>query len=595
MTIKLYNTLTRKKENFRPLKNKTVKIYSCGPTVYWYQHIGNMRSYIFADLLRRMFDFSGYDVKQIINVTDVGHLTSDADEGEDKMEKAAKKEKKSAKEIADHYFSVFREDLEKLNIEMPDKFPRASEHIKDQIEIIKKLEKKGYIYKTSDGIYYDTSKFRDYGKLANLDKKNIQSGKRVSLGEKKNTTDFALWKFSNPDEKRLQEWNSPWGKGFPGWHIECSAMAMKYLGENFDIHTGGQDHIQIHHQNEIAQSEAATGKKYVNYWMHGAFLTFEGEKISKSKGGLYTISELEKKGFPAMAYRYLCLTTHYRKPLNFSLKNLESAKNTYERLKNIVSGLEDDKKENKKYLSEFEKKINDDLNIPEALQVLWKMLRDKNAEGKSGSVKKMDSVFGLRLFDKEEKETPVKIKKLAEERETSRKNKDYKKADELRDKIKSLGFSVEDTDKGPVLKETEKNSAEENKKREETKKPKFREHVTKQGTLILAGKNENNNEDLVKQAEKDEEVFHTKETGSPFVNIKGEPKKGDMKEAAIFCAKYSKDWKKNHKDIEVHQFKGKDIYKNKGMKAGTFGVKNRKIIKVKKEEIEEFELKQTGK
>lgn len=276
--IKLYNTLTKKIEIFKPIKPKQVSMYTCGPTVYWYQHIGNIRTYIFADILKRTLIQAGYKVEQIINITDVGHLTSDADTGEDKMEKAAEKENKSAQEIANHYFSVFHEDTKKLNILEPSKWTKATEHIKEQIELIKKLEKKGFTYKTSDGIYFDTIKLKDYGKIANLKIEKLKAGKRISIGEKKNKTDFALWKFSPKDQQRQQEWESPWGTGFPGWHIECSAMSIKYLGKHFDIHTGGQDHIPIHHTNEIAQSEAATGKKFVNYWLHGAFLLYNGKK-----------------------------------------------------------------------------------------------------------------------------------------------------------------------------------------------------------------------------------------------------------------------------------------------------------------------------
>ena len=389
-----------------------------------------------------------------MNVTDVGHLTSDADTGEDKIEKAAKKEGKSAKEIADYYLRIFKNDFKKLNIFNPTKWTKATEHIKEQIELIKKLEKKGFTYKTSDGIYFDTSKFKNYGKFAKLNVKRLKAGKRVSIKEKKNTTDFALWKFSDVSnsEKRQQEWKSPWGIGFPGWHIECSAMSMKYLGEKFDIHTGGMDHIPIHHTNEIAQSQAATGKKFVNYWIHGAFLISKGEKISKSKGGLYTISELEKEGFSPITFRYLTLTTHYRKPLNFSIKNLKAAKNSYERLKNIISEIKDDKELNKKYLKEFEEAVNDDLNVPEALQILWNLIRDKNAKGKYQTIKKMDSVLGLSLLEKEKISISSNVKKLVEEREKYRKRKEWKKSDELRNKINKLGYVVEDKDGGYVLK-----------------------------------------------------------------------------------------------------------------------------------------------
>ena len=452
MSLKLYNTLTRKKEKFIPIHKGKVGIYTCGPTVYWYQHIGNLRSYIFSDILKRVLIYNRYKINHIMNVTDVGHLTSDADSGDDKIEKAAKKEGKKAEDISNYYLKVFRDDFKKLNIIEPNKWTKATGHIKEQIELIKKLEKKGYTYKTKDGIYFNSSKLKDYGKLARLDIKGLQEGKRINLGEKKNKTDFALWKFSEKPGERQQEWKSPWGVGFPGWHIECSAMSMKYLGETFDIHTGGIDHIPIHHTNEIAQSEAATGEKFVNYWMHGNFLTFKGEKVSKSKGGLYTISELEEKGFSPLEYRYLCLTTHYRKPLNFTLENLESARNSYQRLKNIISEIKDDKKINEVYLKKFEKDINYDLNMPNALAELWDFIRDKKAKGKYQTIKNMDEVFGLDLLKKEKVEISKKVKELIKEREKARKEKDWKKADELRDKIKKQGYSLDDTKKGAVVK-----------------------------------------------------------------------------------------------------------------------------------------------
>lgn len=454
METSLYNTLTRKKQVFKPIKKSHVSLYSCGPTVYWYQHIGNLRSYIFSDTLKRVLLFNGYNVLHVINITDVGHLTSDADTGEDKMEKAASKEGKTAKQIADYYFSAFKNDLEKLNIIMPDVWPKASEHIEEQINLIEELESKGYTYKTEDGIYFDTSKFKNYGKLARLNIKGLQAGKRVSFGDKKSKTDFALWKFSNPIGIRQQEWDSPWGIGFPGWHIECSAMSMKYLGDKFDIHTGGEDHISVHHTNEIAQSECATGKPFVNYWMHGAFLTFKGEKISKSKGGLYTLSELENLGFSALDYRYFCLTASYRKQLDFSIEKLKSARNAYERLKNICQSLEDDGNGNKKYLDEFQKAINDDLNTVKALQLLWNLLRDEKAHGKYQTVMEMDKVFGLKLLEKEKVKIPKNVQSLIEERESARKNKNFKLADELRDKITKLGYVISDTFEGPVIKKS---------------------------------------------------------------------------------------------------------------------------------------------
>ncbi|MCK5043602.1 cysteine--tRNA ligase [Candidatus Pacearchaeota archaeon] len=448
MSLKLYNTLSRKKESFKPIKKGVVGIYGCGPTVYSHQHIGNLFRYVFEDYLIRILKYNNYKVKHVMNVTDVGHLTSDADVGEDKMEKAARKEGKKAKEIADYYLKLFRDDLKKLNIQEPNIWCKATEHIKEQIELIKRLEKKGYTYKTSDGIYFDTSKFKDYEKLAKLNIKGLQAGKRVKVKEKKNKTDFALWKFSEKPGVRQQEWNSPWGIGFPGWHIECSAMSMKYLGETFDIHTGGEDHISVHHPNEIAQSEAATGKKFVNYWLHSRWLLFKGEKMSKSRGGIYILSELEKKEFNPLEYRYLCLTTHYRKQLNFSLDTLKKAQIAYKRLKNIISEISNDKKINEKYLKAFDSAINDDLNMPVALQILWKLVRDEKAKGKINTIKKMDEVFGLDLLKKEKIEISKELGKLIRERETARKNKDWDEADKIREKINKLGYSLKDTKAG---------------------------------------------------------------------------------------------------------------------------------------------------
>ncbi len=452
MVLKLYNTLSRKKEEFKPIKKGEVGMYTCGPTVYWYQHIGNLRSYIFSDILKRVLLWNRYKVKQVMNVTDVGHLTSDADIGEDKMEKAAKKEGKSAWQIAEFYWKIFKEDFKKLNIIGPDIWCKATEHISEQIALIQKLEKKSYTYKTSDGIYFNTSKLKDYGKLARLKIKNLQAGKRIAIGEKKNKTDFALWKFSEEKGKRQQEWDSPFGVGFPGWHIECSAMSMKYLGEHFDIHTGGEDHIPIHHTNEIAQSEAATGKKFVNYWLHGAFLTFKGEKVSKSKGGLYTISELEEKEFSPLDYRYFTFTAHYKTPLNFSLENLKQAQQAYKRLKSITVEIKDDGKINQKYLDKFEFVINNDLDVPSAIAVLWNLVRDKKAKGKYRTIEKIDEVLGLDLLKKEKEEVPKEIQELAKQREKARKETNFELADKLREEIQKKGWIVEDTGKGSKVK-----------------------------------------------------------------------------------------------------------------------------------------------
>ncbi|MCH7568805.1 MAG: cysteine--tRNA ligase [Nanoarchaeota archaeon] len=454
--LKLYNTLTRKKEVFKPIEKGKAGIYSCGPTVYWYQHIGNLRSYLFSDSLRRILAYNGFKVKHVMNVTDVGHLTSDSDTGEDKMELAAKKEGKKAGEIANFYFEVFKKDIGKLNIISPWKFPKATEHIKEQIELVKKLERKKYTYETFDGIYFDSSKFKNYGKLAKLNLKGLKAGKRVSIRDKKNKTDFALWKFSAKPGEREQEWNSPWGIGFPGWHLECSAMSMKYLGNRFDIHTGGEDHIPIHHTNEIAQSEAVTGKKFVNYWLHGAFLMHKEKKVSKSKGGLYTISELEKLGYPALSFRYLCLLTNYRKSLNFSLENLDSAKNAYIRLKRRVADIRKQRHKGNDLTNQYSKMfldaVNDDMNLSKAVDVLWKVVDDFDFEPrkKIKLLERFDEVLGLGVKDMKEEhvKVPAEVRKLIRAREQARRNKMWVEADILRQRVREKGFILEDTEEG---------------------------------------------------------------------------------------------------------------------------------------------------
>ena len=460
MEINLYNTLTRRKEVFKPIKKGHVGMYSCGPTVYWYQHIGNLRAYLFSDILKRVLLYNDFKVNQIINVTDVGHLTSDADEGEDKMEIAARKEGRSAKEIANYYLKIFQSDFKKLNIINPNKWVKATEHIKEQIALIQKLEKKGFTYKTNDGIYFDTSKFKNYSKLALLKVEGLKAGKRIAVGEKKNKTDFVLWKFSSSLGKRQQEWDSPWGVGFPGWHIECSAMSMKYLGEHFDIHTGGEDHVPIHHTNEIAQSESATGEKFVNYWVHGAFLLDAGgKKVSKSTGGLYTVTELEELGYNPLHYRYLCLQTHYRKQLRFSLEALDSAKNAYEKIKRKIIELRKEKHKGvdntREYSGQFLEAVNDDLSMPRALEVFWKVLEDSNMDTtkRLKLLEKLDSVLGLGIKDIKENKPEVseEVVRLVGAREEARKNKMFAEADILRERIRERGFAVEDTDSGSKL------------------------------------------------------------------------------------------------------------------------------------------------
>ena len=464
--LKLFNTLTRKKEVFKPIKKNDVGIYTCGPTVYFYQHIGNMRCYLFEDILIRTLKFNGFNVKRVMNITDVGHLTSDADEGEDKIEKAAKKEGKKAEDIAEYYAGVFFDDVKKLNIIMPDVICKATDHIPEMIELVEKLIKKGYTYETDDGIYFDTSKFKDYGKLAKLNIEGLEAGIRTEMREKRNPTDFALWKFSEKPGLRQQEWSAFMKMGFPGWHIECSAMSMKYLGEHFDIHCGGIDHISVHHTNEIAQSESATGKKWVNYWLHSNFLTFKGSKILKSKGGLYTISELEKIGFEPLAFRYLCLTAHYRSELNFSLEDLKASQKTYNNLKNKIIEFrkhfkteridsDENKEKTEEYRIEFLEAINDNLNTPKALALVWDIIKDKNLSEseKYELLIEFDDVLGLDLasFEKEKIVVPSEIKKIAEERLKSRKEKNFKKSDELRVKLNKLGWKIDDVKDGYEL------------------------------------------------------------------------------------------------------------------------------------------------
>jgi cysteinyl-tRNA synthetase len=373
------------------------------------------------------------------------------------MVKAIKREglklsEQSMLTIAKKYTDFFIRDIKELNVILPDVMPKATEHIKEMIEVIKKIEKKGYTYKTSVGLIFDTSKFKDYNKLARLKPEQMQFGERVEVDpERRNPTDFALWITNQPNH--IMQWDSPWGWGFPGWHIECSAMSWKYLGEQFDIHTGGEEHIPVHHTNEIAQSETAFGKKpWVKYWVHLRWLKLKGGKMSKSLGNVYKLSDLEEKGFPPLSFRYLCLLTHYRKPLEFSFETLTTAKNSYEKLKNIILELEDDDKINEAYLKEFDEFINNDMDTPNALQVLWKLVRDPKAKGKLRTIEKMDSVFGLKLTEKEEVSIPDKIKKLAKEREEARREKNFKKADDIRDRIKKEGYYIEDLEKGQIIK-----------------------------------------------------------------------------------------------------------------------------------------------
>src|SRR3989338_3962061 len=460
MVLQIYNTLTRKKEIFTPLKNNLVGLYTCGPTVYHYAHIGNLRTYIFEDILKRVLLYNKFKVKHVMNITNVGYLTSDSDTGEDKMEKGAKREGKSVWQIADFYTKAFMEDIKKLNIIKANIFCKATDYIKEQIELITKLEKKGFTYIIEDGVYFDTSKLKDYGKLAKLDIEGLKAGTRVEFVKgKKNITDFALWKFSPKDKKRQMEWDSPCGKGFPGWHIECSAMSMKFLGETFDIHCGGIDHIPVHHTNEIAQSETATGKKFVNYWMHGEFLNLEKEKMAKSGENFITLSTLEKRDFDPLAYRFFCLSAHYRSSLNFSFEALESAKNGFEKLKNKIWEIKKEKDKVKKeikekYQEEFLKLINNNLDMPGALALLWDLIKEKEISGKSklDLILDFDKIFGLNLKDIKEEKIPKEILNLVKQREKARQERNFAESDKLRKLIQEKGYTIGDTKGKPIVK-----------------------------------------------------------------------------------------------------------------------------------------------
>jgi cysteinyl-tRNA synthetase len=459
----LFNTLTRKKEAFRPLKAGEVSLYTCGPTVYHYAHIGNLRTYVFEDLLTRVLRRAGYRVNHVMNITDVGHLVSDGDDGEDKMEVGARKAGKTIWEIADYYSGVFFSDLDKLNVLKPNIIPKATDHVPEMIALIEDLEKKGIAYKISDGMYFDTAKFPRYADFAKLDVDNLEAGKRIAMGEKRNPTDFALWKFLPKDKKRQQEWESPWGKGFPGWHIECSAMAMKYLGPTFDIHCGGIDHIPVHHTNEIAQSEASTGKKFVNYWMHGEFLNEDSGKMSKSKGETLTLAVVERDGFTPMEYRFLLLQAHYRSSLRFSYDALKAAAAGY---RGIVERMKEWKAEDAASAPElprmaelrakFDRVVFDDLNMPEALSVLFTALKDTalTPAQRKKLVLDFDGVLGLRLeaAGAAELALPAEIQALVTARDAARTGKNWAESDRLRGELVAKGYLVDDTPKGTKVK-----------------------------------------------------------------------------------------------------------------------------------------------
>ncbi len=454
MTLRLFDTYTREVREFKPLNANQVGLYTCGPTVYDFAHLGNLRTYIFEDILRRVLEYNGYSVKHVMNITDVGHLVSDADTGEDKMEKGARRTGKSAWQIAEEYTRVFQEDLQHLNILPPTIWCRATDHIREQIDTIRCIEARGFTYRTSDGIYFDTSKLPDYGYLARLDIEGLQAGSRVDVGEKRNPTDFALWKFSPPGQKRQMEWDSPWGVGFPGWHIECSAMSEKYLGPFFDIHCGGEDHIPVHHTNEIAQTEACHGTRLANFWMHGYFLQLEEAKMAKSSGEFLRVQTLIDRGIDPLAFRMLCLGAHYRTKLNFTWESLEGAATALQRLRTTMHEWGTPGAIEENYRRRFLEQINDDLNMPRALAVTWDLVKsDLPSAARKATLLEFDRVLGLRLADWQPKQeaVPNEIMLLVEQRRLARSEKRWKDSDALRDQIKAAGWEIEDTPQGPKL------------------------------------------------------------------------------------------------------------------------------------------------
>lgn len=479
MSLRLYNYLKRKKELFRPLKKGRVGLYTCGPTVYNYQHIGNYRTYIFEDILRRTLEYSGYHVRHIMNVTDVGHLTDDADTGEDKLEIGARRERKTVWDIAKFYANDFFKNLEKLNVERPRVIAPATKYIQKQISLIQRLFRKGYAYETSSAVYFSVSKFKSYGRYSRQPLEYLLTGARGEIvidKEKRHPADFALWfKRVGKFKDHVMRWNSPWGAGFPGWHIECSAISSHNLGQPFDIHTGGVDHIFPHHTNEIAQSEAAYGKPLARYWLEGEHLLADGKKMAKSLGNFYTLRDLEVKNFDPMDFRYLVISAGYRTQLNFTWKSLEGARErlraitgTLERLRRgpFVSVSEYGKEaaaKIKKVKISFREAISDDLNMPKALAVLGELLRYANtalderklsrqaAKDILAATYGLDRVLGLNLKKQSNAAIPLSVRKLTELRETARKREVWQEADKLRERIKVAGWEVEDTSAGPIL------------------------------------------------------------------------------------------------------------------------------------------------
>lgn len=463
--LKLYNTLTRTKQDFQPI-GKVVTMYSCGPTVYNYAHIGNLRTYIFMDLIRRSLRYEGYKIKGVINITDVGHLMADGDDGEDKIEKASREQNKKPLEIAETYTKVFMEDLKKLNIGCPEIVAKATDHIQEMIDYVVALQEAGYAYETSDGIYFDIGKFPGYGKLSGANLEEQIAGARVEVNsEKRHPADFALWKKADP--LHIMQWESPWGMGYPGWHIECSAMSQKYLGQVFDIHSGGVDHIPIHHENEIAQNEALTGRQSVNYWMHGEFMLVDGGKMSKSLGNTYTIAQLEQMGYSALDFRFFCLNAHYRKKLNFTFDGLNAAKVSRERLlAQLAQHKASDKPTSEEtldgYRADFKSAVEDDINIPLALGVLFTAIKEPKSKDIYALALEFDKVLGLSLNVLPAPEKPAlppvpeEVAALVQARAEAKKNKNFAEADRLRGEINALGYNILDTKEGAVVTPAEK-------------------------------------------------------------------------------------------------------------------------------------------
>jgi len=449
----LYNTKSRTKEEFKPLDGKTVKMYSCGPTVYFTAHIGNLRAYIFVDVLKKALELAGFDLLDVMNTTDVGHLTDDADDGEDKIEKSAREKKVSPEEIAKRYTEEFFRDCELLNIRPPKIVAPATKYIKQMIAFVAGLEKKGFTYKTSDGIYFDSSKFRTYADLSRKKIEGNKAGARIELGEKRNLHDFALWKFCGANV--IQKWDSPWGVGCPGWHLECSAIALEHLGETFDIHTGGIDHIPIHHTNEIAQTESLTGKQMCTFWCHNEFMQVSGGKMGKSLGNAYTLADLQSKGYDPLDFRYFVLLATYRSLLNFTFEGLDSAKTALVNLRTALAKHKDGtaKVDCKKYLQDFKAAILDDLNTPKGLAILWQMIKESASKDVYEAALEMDKVLSLGLDREiETKNVPKEIQELAEKRLEAKKSKDWATADSLRNKISQAGWDIMDIKDGYTLK-----------------------------------------------------------------------------------------------------------------------------------------------